>query len=412
MALVGDIIIRTRAKIPDLPQRFPAPSGNIPTATAVVGANPLPAATYFLVFTVLNQWGETTPSTPETQVIVAANQVIQLTGSLIGGATRMRCYFATASGAQQNYVEFTTLPVTISSASTAPVQQPPINNTAYLPDSDGLQFGASTVYDWLNDALVNLSRAVGGLLDYCGVPTVSGQPLYVLPGEWMEISDVWYGGYWIKGGQRQQFFRRNAVTTDILSSVTISVFTEKQIMEVSYQPDRDSGITNTTVNMGATDGGVAILDSSVFLLPFGFAQIGTEIVSYSDLSFGLGGLRRGLGGSVAQAWPSGTQVTELSLFWCGKRIINPTYATGQSTTQLACPIGWESIVWQYMLGLSKYAERDYKAGDDLTKSAISQAKEWLNGNRGVARFVQVGGYGGANSPQTFDQTIAGGLIVP
>src|SRR5437879_7485200 len=108
---------------------------------------------------------------------------------------------------------------------------------------------------------------------------------------------------------------------------------DKQVIEVFPQPDRNAGATTTTANMTATDTAVAVTNPGAFLLAFGFAQIGTEVVAYSSNT--LGGLIRGLGSTVAQAWPSGTTVTELSLFWCGKRIFQPQkYAPGQALTVL------------------------------------------------------------------------------
>jgi hypothetical protein len=158
--------------------------------------------------------------------------------------------------------------------------------------------------------------------------------------------------------------------------------------------------------MGATDISVVIANPGAFLLPFGFAQIGTEIVAYSSTA--LGGLIRGLGSTVAQAWPTGTAVTELSLFWCGNRIFNTKYSPGQAGVTLAAPIGWESIIPIWMLAQAKKAELDMQAASGLEKDCLQQAKDWMLGNKGVVSRVQVGGTGVG---MTFNNTIAGGLIV-
>lgn len=409
MALLGDILFSVRSKIPDLPPTLPAVSATV--AVVAAGGSTLPTGTYACMVTQRNNWGETIALGETIGLVVGANQGIQITSALLPGAVAIRAYLTLpggAAGTEIQWTEGTSSPFTISTPPTG-YGTPPFRSTAYLMDSDGNQFGASTVYSWLNEALVECSRITGGLLDYCGVPTVIGQPMYVAPGEWLEISDVWYGGYWVQGGKRAEFFRRNTVTSSILNRVSVSVFTDKQVLEVSYQPDRNSGTALTTGALSATGTTVTINNSGAFLLPFGFAQIGTEIVAYASLSGSLGGLIRGLGSSVAQAWPTNTPVTELSLFWCGKRLFGVQYAPGQSATTLQAPQGWAAIIPLYMLAQAKKAEQDMKAADDLEKAFAQAAERWYLANKGVARFVQVGGSG---MTRTFDNTLAGGVIIP
>ena len=405
MPTIGDVIFAVRTKIPDMPPMLPAPSATF----AVQGVSSgLPAGVYYAVVTQRNPWGETLPSAELGPITVGVNQQIVLTSALLPGATTLRGYLTLAGGAPGSEIQFSESPTgLLGIPATTGFGTPPTRSTAWLMDSDGPQFAASTIYQWLNEALNKLSRAVGGLQDYCGVPTVAGQPLYVCPGQWAEISDVWYGGYWVQGGKRGEFFRRSTVTTSELSSVTVSVMTDKQIIEVSYQPDRNSGVTTTTANMGIADTSVAVVNPGVFLLPFGFAQIGTEIVAYSTTA--LGGLIRGLGATVAQAWPSGTTVTELSLFWCGKRLTMNPYFPGNSLMNLAAPQGWVAILPNYMLAQAKKSELDLESADKLEQTFFKEAKEWMEANRPVPRFVQVGGN---NRTRTFDSVLGQGVIIP
>lgn len=411
MPTVGDILFAVRSKIPDMPPALPAPSATATVVTAT--GSTLPVGNYFLVVTQRNPWGETLPSAENVSALaIGANQGIQVTSALLPGATSIRAYLTLAGGAtgsEIQYVESATSPFTIS-VPLIGFGTPPTRSTAWLLDSDGPQFGASTLYQWLNEGLNKFSRAAGGLLDYSGVPTVAGQSLYIALGEWREISDVWYGGYWIQGGKRSEFFRRNTVTTSILSRVTISVFTDKQVLEVSYQPDRSSGVTATGAGMVATDTQVAIANTGAFLLPFGFAQIGTEIVAYANLNSGLiAGLIRGLGSTVAKAWPINTTVTELSLFWCGKRLTLLPYQPGDSLSNLATPQGWVAIIPNYMLAQAKKAELDLEAAEKLEQTFFREVKEWMEANKPVAQFVQVGG---DRRTLTFDQVLGNGVVVP
>jgi hypothetical protein len=423
MALIGDIITSVRNKIPDLSTTLPAPI--LLTVTPINGDGTVGPGTIYVIATYTTPWGETAPSNELTATISAPNNTLTITTTLggwnrdYGIVTGVNVYIG--GGQSGNEVLKFSFPgkgpadtLTLSSIVPVTYQSPPSRSTAYLPDSDGPQFGASTLYLWLNEALAEFSRIVGGILDYAGVPTVAGQPMYVCPGTWLSITDVWYGGYWVKGGQRAEFFRRNSVLSSILSRVTISVNTDQQVIEVGYQPDRSSGVTATTASMvNASDSSVAIANPGAFLLPFGFAQfsgpLGTEIVAYSSLLGTMSGLIRSLGSTVAQVWPSGTMVTELSLFWCGKRTFGTKYSPGQGQTVLQAPHGWGSILPIWMLAQAKKAEQDIDGAMKLEKQFSDAANEWYRSNKGVASRVQVGG--NYETP-TFSNTVAGGVIIP
>lgn len=423
---IGDLIISVRAKIPDPPQGL-LPPPIISGVGISVGAGTVPAGVYFFVVTQFNAYGESLPSVEQGPVNVVSASAIDFTFFGSPDAVSGRVYLTIPgqpSGSESLAYDFTVpaggLPGTISILNYPTYSAfPPTRSSAWLPQTDGQQFSCTRLYQWLNQGLNKLSHAVGGILDYCGVPSVSGQPLYILPGQWLSISDVWYGGYWVQGGNRRDFFRRNTVTASVLANVTVSITSNKQVMEISYQPDRNSGVTNTTADMQATDTSVPIANGSVFLLPFGIAQIGTEFVAYANLtSSSLPGLIRGIGGTVPQFWPSGTTVTELPLFWCGRRIFDsgyspvPTGPTGPAdpvSTIIPVPAGWKTILEDYMLAQAKMAEQDVDAGEKLEQQAFASAEKWMYANRGVAQFVQVGYQ---NRPVVYDDTIAGGLIMP
>ena len=409
MPTVGTVIVSTRRKIPDPTPTLPAPAD---TFSVVAGTGTLPAGNYRAVATQLNAYGETLPSAESSSLAVSGTQVIQCVSTLLPGAVTLRVYLTLVgglAGSEIAFQDFTSSPTQVTSFPTG-ANQPPVVSTAAMPDADGQTFSANMVFGWMNDGLNQLSHAVGGILDYCGVMTQAGNGLYVVPGQWLSITDVWYGGYWIKGGKRAEFFRRNQVTSSVLQMATISITSDKQVIEVTYQPDRNSGVTATTAPMTAFSNGVAITNTGAFLLPFGFAQIGSEIVAYSSLSGGMiGGLIRGIGNTVAQAWPSSTVVTELSLFWNGRRIFNTPYAPGQSALSLPIPYGWIPILQNYMLGQAKKAEQDMQAGAALEKQAFDAAKEWMYSNKEIPTGVQVGGN---NNPLVYSNSPAGGILIP
>ena len=76
---------------------------------------------------------------------------------------------------------------------------------------------------------------------------------------------------------------------------------------------------------------------------------------------------------------------------------------------LAAPQGWVAILPNYMLAQAKKSELDLEAADKLEQTFFKEAKEWMEANRPVPRFVQVGGN---NRTRTFDSVLGQGVIIP
>lgn len=304
--LVGDVIQSLRASVTDQPQVLNSPS-TVTAGLVSVSGSTLPTGAYFLVATFRNPWGETLASEEISPALtVGANQGIQITAPNIPvGATIIRVYLTQpggASGSEQQFVESPVVPFTISAPPSA-AAPPPSRNSCYLPDSDGDSFNAALMYQWFNDALKLSSKICGGLMDYGGVGSVSGVPMYNVPGQWDSITDTWYDGYPLAADKKGNFFRRNSITANVLSSVALSVLSDRLAIEVWPQPARTSAQTTLAVAMVASDTQAQVANISNFLLTNGFAQIGTEVCAYSQTSGAiLLNLFRGLSGtSPAQA---------------------------------------------------------------------------------------------------------------
>jgi hypothetical protein len=402
--LVGDAVLAARELIPDMPPTLPTP-----TATySVVGftGSTLPTGTYFVQATQRNPWGETLPAAESGNLTIGANQGIQITSALLPGATVIRAYITIAggvAGTEQQFVEsaaapgFAPSPFTISAPPTN-AGAPPTRNTAYNPDLDGGMVSAGTMFRWLSRGLTELSQAAEGIRDYSGVPTTPGQPLYVLNGNWTNITDIWYNGYWLQGGQRGYFFRRNAITSGVLTSASVSVQDNRTILEVFPQPDRTAGTDTLTTAMTATDTSLVVTTGNFLLLPFGFIQLSTtnatpEIMSYSSITTvtTIGGLVRGLGGTgPAQAWAAGATVTELNLVVNGHRTFATTYAPGQANVTLPIPSGWEDILPDYLLSKARDAEQQRQEAGQLLQQFQQRIAQWGRQNKNAARRRQIG----------------------
>jgi hypothetical protein len=406
---IGTVIINARQVVPDMPQVLP------PTvATVTVVASPgstLPAGTYAVIVTQRNLYGETLYQGETTGLVVGANQGIQVASPLQPSATTVRAYLTLpggASGTEQAFVESAVGTFTVS-APPSGAGTPPQINRAFLPDSDGGLIGASAVFGWLNDGLRIISRKAGGLLDYSGLQSAANIPLYTMPGEWIEITSIWYDGYWMTGGDRGYFFRRNNITSSILSSAQVSVVNSLNILEVYPQPARTAASTTLSGSMSASQTTATLVSTAGFLLPFGFVNIDGEIMQYGDIIGNqLTNLIRGLGGTIPAAHNSGTSALELNIFWNGKRQIEPNYQPGQSATILPLPSGWDVLLAQYVAGRAKNIEHDGQYWSQLDKDIDAQIKDWARAAKGVMRRRQIGP---PASPGVYYPTEAGGLII-
>ena len=380
--LVGDVVQGIRESVTDLPQVLAPPSI---AATPVNSGGNFGPATYSLVMTLFTPWGETAPSNEQLPVLVGVGNVnsisvawsTQALGGIPSVVSKVRIYLGgPTAGSESLYLDFLpplVNPIVVTSLTGAQQQVPTTRNTAYLPDSDGDAISAGIMFRWLNDALKLASQVCGGLLDYGGLGTVNGVPQYIAPGEWKRISSLWYDGYPLGMDDSGNYFRRNSITASILASVATSLLTDRMMLEVWPQPARTSAQTTLASQLLATDTQAVLTSAAGFLLTNGFVQIGSEIMSYSQIVGNtLKNLVRGLSGTVAALVAGGGAVTEMNIFWQGWRRYAPAFQPGDSLKTIPVPVGWETQLFKYGLGRAKLAQQgvgDYaKLEQDFIKS--------------------------------------------
>ncbi len=163
---VGDLIMNVRSLGPDNPTL----TLGIPTASAATPGSPvggtLPVGAYFFRVTQLNAWGESLASVEQPVTIGGGQTGFTVTVTPDIGATTVRVYLGTVAGSENRYQLFTG--ITAGAANVLSftnvgvvVGQPPVNSSAFIPDSDGSFVSASTMYRWLNDALKAAARTAG-----------------------------------------------------------------------------------------------------------------------------------------------------------------------------------------------------------------------------------------------------------
>lgn len=393
---VGDIIQMAREMIPDAAPSMGTPP--VPTITQSVVNNTLPAGTYFVRITNITLWGETLPSPEGASVVVDGTHSPHVVATLLPGATKVRAYFGIGTGNENQWVESVTGTFDITAPGTGGTI--PVRNTAYFPDMDGQTFSAAMLFRWLTLGLREASQATGGLPSYSGVPTVAGEPMYTMSGEWIKITDCWYDGWPLNLEKRTNFFKRNTVTSSVLSGVALSLLDDRVILETWPQPNRSATITTLTSDMAVTSTVANVVSTAGYLLPTdAFIQIGSpatgvEICSYAALaSTSITGLVRAYGGTVAKVWPAGTAVTEANLVTHGRYIVGSNaYYPGTSASVLHIPSGWDALLASYILSKARDAEGDVQASQAQYQKYQAALTQWARTNRQLAGPQQISAF--------------------
>jgi hypothetical protein len=419
--LVGDLVQAIRESVTDQPELLPPPD-NGPTTTALQAlVSVLGTGTFYASVTYTTPWGETLPCTEFTVTITGPNNTFQVGPLKLGGfqfsipvITGVNVYVGTAAGNEVLQFRFpgSGPGSTVLLLSTTPTsyQSPPERNSAYLPDTDGDAVNAAMIFRVICDALKLASQVCGGLLDYSGISSVNGSPQYIVPGLWKKMASCWYDGYPLAMDDNGNYFRRNAITASVLSSVALSTFNNQSMIEVWPQPARTAASTTLASPLALTDTQAVLTSIGNFLLTNGFVKIGNEIMSYSGIVGNtLTNLQRALSGTVQASIAAGQPVNELNLFWSGWRMYAPVFAPGSSMTIVPVPVGWESILFEYGLGRVKLAEQNVADYSKLNDSFKKQLSDWERTNRTVVGPRQIGEQ--SNQLETIPN-LAGGWIVP
>ena len=405
--LVGDVIQAIREATTDQPQTIVPPVlSSIAAATVAGGTVPLGA--WYAVIAVVNQWGQTIASAEKTVTLTGGQNAIQLNYALPVGGEFINAYFGSSAGSESFYVQlpYTAATQTVSSFAAAVAAAPPGRNTAYNPDTDGDSFSAGTVFRWLNDALSIATQICGGLIDYCGVSTTMGNPMYVVPGKWYSIPTVWYDGYPLAPDKAGNIFRRNSITASVLSQVTTTLLTDRMMLEVWPQCARTAAATTLSGAMSATATSASLVNGSGFLLTNGMMKVDNEIMAYNGQ---FTNLIRGLGGTVAAAHAIAAPVSELNLFWNGWRTYQTQFTPGQSQNTALVPDEWKTMIPIYGLARVKLAEQDMSGYAALKRDFSDTLTAWFKANRVTTGPKQIGDV--SNNLEVLP-SLGGGWIVP
>lgn len=402
-SLVGDALMALREQAADPPSALPAPTG------VAVSPSPTGSATYYFVVTQLTPWGESPASAEVVQTNCAVGSTFTVTGNCSFAATQLRVYFSlTTAGGEDRYFPFAipaggigafSIPFSLSSVGIAQGFVP-ARSSAWLPDTDGTSLSAAALYRWINEGLDYICGLTDGIRDVTGIPSTAGQAQYQPISNWRKISAGFFDGWPITFGNKSDVFRRSNVV-GISGTAVMNQDSVIQQIELYPQSSRTSGNGTLNGNLSATASTIPYTPgSSGWVLGFGLALIGSypsdpsacELCYYSgNASNQLTPVTRGMGGTVAQAWPSGTPISEANIYLSGLRY--PLhYSRGQANNQLNLPPAWIDALKDYLSSRFRGAEQDVEAQQALLKQVAEKCTQ-IKGNREVMspRRVQVGG---------------------
>jgi hypothetical protein len=291
------------------------------------------------------------------------------------------------------------------------------------------------MFRWMNEALNLLSVKAGGIQDTTGVATVGGQPHYRLSHKWIKISRIWFDGWEMLRGQRTDIFYRNAITAISALSVTVRQ-AETSLLEFFPQPNRTSGSSLTTAQIGPYDTSFTVDSTGMWVLPFGLARISSpatnitaggseEIIGYAGMQgTTFIGVVRGLGGTypagqymtagsnypLINGWPPGSLVEELNVRIVGYRMAE-VYSPGMSNITLSVPDGWSECLPLYMDSKALELQGDKSGAQNKRKEFLAYADDLARQNKPPLQGpVQVGSRGGMNN-EIYTPGLGGGWII-
>jgi hypothetical protein len=414
---------------PDNPTMTMAPPTVGSATPGTLAGGVLPLGSYVAQVTQLNAWGESLPTTEQSFTLAGANNGFTISVTPDFGVVAVRVYIGTVVGLENRYMTLT-LAQSLTPGVANAFQftgvgvvpgQPPVNSSAFFPDSDGSFVSATTMYRWLNDALKAAARITGGIQDAVGVASVSGQRRYVttLQGQWLRLDQCFYDGWELDLGNKAETFRNRNLTANIAISLMIDAQSDTTRLELYWTPSRTSGQAVLTSNILATDINIPIGSVSGWLLADGYALlsdgVNSEIISYSaQTPTQLTNVIRGWAGTLPSAFSSSsppTTVTELNIELNGYRMPY-LYSAGQASLPLGVPPGWEPFLKDYMLGTFREAEQETQEAEGLKKRAAAGLESWVKSNKPVAGPRQMRMYGDYGLRGTAPGGLTGPLIIP
>jgi hypothetical protein len=317
----------------------------------------------------------------------------------------MRVYFGQQAGLEAQYQELDLIAAGLGAGTTATLSiatplisiggTPPNYSSAFLPDSDGAFVPSSLMFQWLNNALSQMVVTLGGIDDISGVAWPQGAAWQVLQNRWTEIENMWWQGWWQVVGQQSYTWLVNPIQS-VPGYYTPWSSAGQDIVGLWPQPGAGFASTTLSAPMGLTDvvvniNPITLVGGQVFTMP-GLVQIDNEfmLISYQNTAgTQIGGIIRGVSGTIAAPHNSGATLNQLIVMFTGKRL-PPQFLPGSGYAMLQLPAGWDVPLDIFMLSKFREKEQQYAEAQRLMQEFKGQIEDLRSSRDAVPRLKQIG----------------------
>jgi hypothetical protein len=283
-----------------------------------------------------------------------------------------------------------------------------------LPDADGSFLRASTLYRWLTNGIRELTRRCNWtVLDWTAMAQETRQQVYALDRRFINVDGCFANQYRLMHlDELHTMYPSYAVAQPLWFSWHHR--SDKLELALWPAPDRTDPQANLMTTL-APDAQVVYVNTTAGFLPFGWVQIGSELLQYSALipatetedaavegydlggfvppvpPDGLGGyvppdgvvssayprlavVRRGVSGTSRAIHYAGDPVRHLGI-WCrGWRV---PAAVRRSTDCVELPMAFQAPLESYVLSKYREAEQDRQSAQSLMQEFMAMTNDIL-----------------------------------
>lgn len=263
-----------------------------------------------------------------------------------------------------------------------------------LPDADGSFLRASSLYRWLTNGIRELTRRCNWVvLDWTALAQESRQQVYSLDRRFINVDGVFVNQY--------RLLHLDELHTiypsySVAQPLWYSWHHRSDHLELSLwpAPDRTEPVTHLTSTIDPLSMQIDLVSTEGFL-PFGYVQIGDELLLYSDLvppptppdpllpppdpplpppTRGLRVVKRGMCGTQAGYHFAGTQVKHLSIWARGMRVPS---VVKQASDCIELPPAFVQCLETYVLARVREAEQNRGAAQSLQQQFLEEVNSIL-----------------------------------
>lgn len=250
-----------------------------------------------------------------------------------------------------------------------------------MPDADGSFLRASTLYRWLTNGIRELTRRCNWtVLDWTAMAQETRQQVYALDRRFINVDGCFANQYRL---MHLDELHTTYPSYAVAQPLWFSWHHRSDKLELSLwpAPDRTDPTANLMVTL-APDALTIAVNTTTGFLPFGWIQIGSELMQYSDVLPATGPadhprlavVRRGVSGTSQAIHYAGDPVIHLGI-WC--RGWRAPRAVTRSTDCVEIHQSFLPPLETYLLARYREAEQDRQGAQSLQQQFLEEVQSIL-----------------------------------